>query len=114
MLSSEKVEPVYVVYEKINNLINGMIDPSTGQLDERARNIKKEVFGDSSLIDADPLYFEISIMKSWGMTPQQWHRLSVYERSVILAREYCENMVSAVDRYYDYTRSQQDKMKKSK
>lgn len=80
-------------YERVMKLLN--------KDDERIKEYRKRVVGDTAHISAPSEYHILGIIKELGITIVDWDSYPITHRAKLLAHHYIKSMVEVIDRHYE-------------
>lgn len=76
---------------------------------EKKKEYRKRVIGNTALVSAPQEYYTLSIIKELGISIDEWESYSVEHRAKLTAHHYLKIMIEVIDNHY---REQEEEMKK--
>lgn len=98
-----KVVHITEAYDMVMRFLNHNAD------DEKKKEYRKRVIGNTALVSAPQEYYTLSIIKELGITIMEWELYPVEYKAKLTAHHYLKIMIEVIDNHY---REQEDEMKK--
>lgn len=77
--------------------------------DEKKKEYRKRVIGNTALVSAPQEYYNLGIIKELGISISDWESYPIEHRAKLTAHHYLKIMIEVIDNHY---REQEEEMKK--